>query len=156
MTILLGSDHAGFALRRILANWLIERGYAVAEIGAQDERPYDYPDAAAELSARMQRGDAQMGVLMCGTGMGMCMTANKFKGIRAALCCSETAARLAREHNHANVLCLGARLITPDEAIRFLEVFLAEPESPEPRHVRRVSKIDELGESANAQAAPSR
>lgn len=146
MTVLLGSDHAGFALRRILTGWLVEQGNAVAEIGATDESAYDYPDAAVELSRRLQRGDAKFGVLICGTGIGMAMTANKFKGIRAAVCCSVQAAKLAREHNHANVLCLGARTTTPDEALELLKAFLTEPESSEPRHVRRVEKIDARGD----------
>lgn len=146
MTILLGSDHAGFVLRRILVDWLVERGYGVAEIGATGEDAYDYPDAAIELSRRIERGDAEKGVLICGTGIGMAITANKFKGIRAAVCWSVESARLARQHNHANVLCLGARLIGPELALEILEAFLATDESHETRHDRRVGKIDALGE----------
>jgi ribose 5-phosphate isomerase B len=132
MTILLGSDHAGFVLRRILVDWLVERGYGVAEIGATGEDAYDYPDAAIELSRRIERGDAEKGVLICGTGIGMAITANKFKGIRAAVCWSVESARLARQHNHANVLCLGARLIGPELALEILEAFLATDESHKP------------------------
>ena len=146
MTILLGSDHAGFVLRRILADWLVERGYGVAEIGSTGEDAYDYPDAAVELSRRIERGDAEKGVLICGTGIGMAIAANKFKGIRAAVCWSVESARLARQHNHANVLCLGARLIGPDLALEILETFLSTEESRETRHDRRVGKIDALGE----------
>jgi ribose 5-phosphate isomerase B len=156
MTILLGSDHAGFALRRILAAWLIDRGHAVAEIGATDATAFDYPDAAIEVARRIQRGDAPMGILICGTGIGMSMTANKFKGIRAAVCWNENSARLTREHNHANVLCLGSRLIETDTALAILEAFLSEPESAEPRHVRRVAKIDALGGCVDESAAVSR
>ncbi|MGI8923257.1 MAG: ribose 5-phosphate isomerase B [Fimbriimonadales bacterium] len=153
MTVLLGSDHAGFGLRRVLANSLIERGHAVAEMGATGEDAFDYPDAAIELSRRMQRGDAEFGVLICGTGIGMAITANKFGRIRAAVCWSTEAAKLAREHNHANVLCVGARLIDPDTAQSILDVFLATPESPESRHVRRVAKMDSLGECSEPAAA---
>jgi len=153
MTVLLGSDHAGFGLRRILSNTLIERGHAVAEIGSTGEDAYDYPNAAFELSRRMQRGDADFGVLMCGTGIGMSIAANKFKGIRAAVCWSVESAKLAREHNHANVLCVGARLIDPDAALAILDMFLSTPESLESRHERRVGKIDILGECAEPAGA---
>ncbi|MEW5883445.1 MAG: ribose 5-phosphate isomerase B [Armatimonadota bacterium] len=144
MTIVLGSDHAGFALRRIFAAHLVDLGHAVREVGATDESAYDYPDAAAEVAALLQRKEADMGILVCGTGIGMAMTANKFKGIRAATCWSVDAAKLAREHNHANILCIGARLIEPDLAMRILESFLETPPSDEERHARRVGKIDAL------------
>lgn len=144
MTIILGSDHAGFGLRRIFAAHLVDLGYAVREVGATDESAFDYPDAAVDVATRLQRGEADMGVLVCGTGIGMAMTANKFKGIRAATCWSVDSAKLAREHNHANVLCVGARLIEPDLATKILEAFLETPPSKEERHVRRVGKIDAL------------
>ena len=144
MTIVLGSDHAGFALRRIFAAHLVDHGHAVSEVGATDETAYDSPDAAAEVAMRVQRGEADMGILVCGTGIGMAMTANKFKGIRAATCWSEDSAKLAREHNHANILCVGARLIEPDLAMRILQSFLETPASDQERHVRRVGKIDML------------
>ncbi|MCH8274761.1 MAG: ribose 5-phosphate isomerase B [Armatimonadetes bacterium] len=146
MTFLLGSDHAGFALRRILANWLVDHGYAVSEFGATDESAFDYPDAAVEMSGRFAKGDGTFGVLVCGTGIGMAMAVNKFKGIRAAVCWNEDSARLSRQHTHANVLCLGGRLIPPEEAVKILEVFLSAEASRESRHVRRVGKIDKLGE----------
>lgn len=144
MTIVLGSDHAGFALRRIFAAHLVDGGHAVREVGATDESAYDYPDAAADVATRVQRGEADFGILVCGTGIGMAMTANKFKGIRAATCWSVESAKLAREHNHANILCIGARLIEPDLALQILDAFLETPPSDEERHVRRVGKIDAL------------
>lgn len=144
MTIVLGADHAGFALRRIFAAHLVDLGHAVREVGATDESAYDYPDAASEVAIRLQRGEADLGILVCGTGIGMAMTANKFKGIRAATCWSVDSAKLAREHNHANILCVGARLIEPDLALRILDSFLSTPPSDEERHVRRVGKIDAL------------
>ena len=145
MTILLGSDHAGFALRRIIANWLFERGYAVSEFGATDEGAFDYPDAALAVAEKVAAGDAPFGVLICGTGIGMAMTANKIPGIRAAVCWNVKSAELSREHNHANILCLGARLIPVEEALLILEAFLNAPPSEEPRHIRRVKKINEIG-----------
>lgn len=144
MTIVLGADHAGFALRRIFAAHLVDRGHAVREVGATNESAYDYPDAAAEVAKRVQRGEADFGILVCGTGIGMAMTANKFKGIRAATCWSVESAKLAREHNHANILCIGARLIEPDLALQILDAFHETPPSDEERHVRRVGKIDAL------------
>ncbi len=146
MTIHLGSDHAGFALRRILANHLVEKGYAVAEMGATDESAYDYPVAAGEVAERLVRGESEIGILICGTGIGMAMAANRYCGVRAADCWNEESARLAREHNHANILCLGARLIAPDAAIRIVEAFLDQEPSSEARHVRRIQKLDQLGE----------
>lgn len=145
MIILLGSDHAGFALRRILAQWLFDRGYAVSEFGATDENAFDYPDAAAAVAERISRGEAPFGVLICGTGIGMAMAANKFPGVRAAVCWDVRSARLSREHNHANVLCVGGRLISAEDAVAILEAFLNEPESQEARHIRRVGKINALG-----------
>jgi len=147
MTIIFGSDHAGFMLRRILSSRAIDQGHAVNEVGAMDEQPYDYPDAAAELCERLLRGEADFGVLICGTGVGMAIAANRFKGIRAAPVCNAEVAKLTRQHNHANVLCLGARLIDPDLAMEIFDAFLAEPSSDESRHQRRVAKMDEIGDA---------
>lgn len=146
MTIILGSDHAGFALRRILADHLVANGHAVAEVGATSEGAYDYPLAAQDVATRILRGEGDMGVLICGTGLGMAIAANRFRGIRAADCWNPEVARLAREHNHANVLCLGGRLITPDDAIRILDTFLATGTGPAPRYERRVGQLDKFGE----------
>lgn len=149
-TVVLGSDHAGFALRRILTTRLVDLGYAVSEYGATDETAYDYPDAAREVARRVSKGEADFGVLICGTGIGMAMAANKCPEIRAAVAWNEESARLTREHNHANVLCLGARLIEPDEAVKILDAFLSAAPSMEPRHVRRVQKLRQLGECTGA------
>ncbi|MEM4408319.1 MAG: ribose 5-phosphate isomerase B [Candidatus Caldarchaeum sp.] len=152
MTITLGSDHAGYALRRLLAGWLLDQGYAVSEVGATDETAYDYPDAAIEVCRRMLGKEADMGILICGTGIGMAMAANRLKGIRAATCWSKESARLARQHNHANVLCLGARLIKPEDALEILKTFMDEKPSLEERHLRRLGKVDELGENLAQEA----
>jgi len=153
MKIVFGSDHAGFALRRILSSRAIDQGHTVSEVGAKDDQPFDYPDAAADVARRVQKGEVDFGVLICGTGIGMSIGANRFRGVRAAVVWSEKTARLAREHNHANVLCLGARLIEPDLALQIFDAFLAEPESKEPRHVRRVDKMDEIGDAGQAAVA---
>ncbi|MDQ2987158.1 MAG: RpiB/LacA/LacB family sugar-phosphate isomerase [Armatimonadota bacterium] len=155
MTIIFGSDHAGFPLRRILASRAIDLGYAVSEVGAQDEQPYDYPDAAGELASRIQKGDADLGVLICGTGIGMSIAANRFKGVRAAVAWNERVARLAREHNFANILCLGARLIDSDQAIEIFDAFLHEPVSGETRHARRVAKMDAIVDAQTPTAIAS-
>ncbi|MEO7454580.1 MAG: ribose 5-phosphate isomerase B [Fimbriimonadales bacterium] len=153
MKIVFGSDHAGFALRRILSSRAIDQGHTVSEVGARDEQPYDYPDAAAEVARRVQAVGVDFGVLICGTGIGMAIAANRFKGVRAANVWNEHTARMAREHNHANVLCLGGRLIAPDEALKIFDAFLAEPESKEARHARRVDKMDMLGDAGEAAVA---
>jgi len=156
MTIIFGSDHAGFVLRRILSSKAIDQGHAVSEVGAMDEQAYDYPDAAAELCERLLRGEADFGVLICGTGVGMAMAANRFKGIRAAPAWNPEVAKLTRQHNNANVLCLGARLIEPEEATAIFDAFLAEPASEDSRHVRRVAKMDQIGDADPAPALRSR
>jgi ribose 5-phosphate isomerase B len=120
-----------------------------------DEQAYDYPDAAEELCRRLLRGEADFGVLICGTGVGMAMAANRFRGIRAAAAWSPDVAKLTRQHNNANVLCLGARLIEPDLAMAILDAFLAEPASEESRHQRRVAKMDEIGDADPAHAIRS-
>jgi ribose 5-phosphate isomerase B len=142
MTIVLASDHAGFTLRSHLAEFVRNKGDEAIEVGARSEEPYDYPDAADEAVAYVLDGRARFGVFVCGTGIGICMRANRYKGIRGAPCTSVQMALLAREHNDANVLCLGARL-TPDSlAVQILEAFLSEPASDVERHKRRVAKLD--------------
>jgi ribose 5-phosphate isomerase B len=142
MTIVLASDHAGFTLRRHLAEFICDGGNEAIEVGATSEEPFDYPDAADEAVAYVLDGRARFGVFVCGTGIGICMRANRYKGIRGAPCTSVQMALLAREHNDANVLCLGAR-ITPDSlAVQILEAFLSEPASEVERHKRRVAKLD--------------
>jgi ribose 5-phosphate isomerase B len=153
MRIVFGSDHAGFALRRILSSRSIDQGHMVSEVGAQDEQPFDYPDAAAEVARRVQAGEVDFGVLVCGTGIGMAIAANRFKGVRAANVWSEHTAKMAREHNHANVLCLGGRLVAPDDAVKIFDAFLVEPESKEARHARRVDKMDGIGDADEAAVA---
>lgn len=140
MRLILASDHAGFAMRRDLMMWLGENGYECAEAGAMSAERYDYPDAADELVARLAQFD--LGILLCGTGIGISIRANRHSGVRAALCTTELMASLAREHNHANVLCLGARITGADQALAIVRAFLEAPESHEPRHEARVQKLD--------------
>ena len=138
--IALGADHAGFPLKEELKSWLIERGYEVVDCGTQSAESVDYPDYAAAVAGAVTAGKAGRGVLVCGTGLGMAMAANKVPGIRAAACTDVYTARLSREHNDANVLALGARITARDSAIEILESWLA-AEFAGGRHARRVAKL---------------
>ncbi len=138
--IALGADHAGFPLKEELKSWLIGRGYDVVDCGTQSAESVDYPDYAAAVAGAVTAGKAGWGVLVCGTGLGMAMAANKVPGIRAAACTDVYTARLSREHNDTNVLALGARITARDSAIEILEAWLA-AEFAGGRHARRVAKL---------------
>jgi len=145
MKIVLGSDHAGFRVRQNLARLLQSMGHEVRQLGAIDENAYDYPNASDSVAGEILSGNAQMGILVCGTGIGVSIRANRHRGIRAAVCCNPTMARLAREHNHANVLCMGARIVSESQAQEIARAFLEEAESQESRHVKRVELLDSGG-----------
>lgn len=142
MKIAFGADHAGYCLELELIQWAQSQGHDVSRFGAESTDPYDYPDAADLVAAAVIDAQADFGVLICGSGIGVDIRANRYPQIRAANCCSAQMAALSREHNHANVLCLGARLIDADLARTILQTFLATPESQEPRHCRRIEKMD--------------
>jgi RpiB/LacA/LacB family sugar-phosphate isomerase len=139
--IALGSDHAGFQLKESLKRHLEGARVAVTDLGANSAESCDYPDYARVVGEAVTAGRSDFGLLICGTGIGMSMAANKIPGIRAALVRDERTAALARQHNNANVLCLGATSTTPDEAIRILDVFLASSFEGG-RHERRVAKME--------------
>ncbi len=141
--IAIGADHAGFPLKEHLRSLLEERGLAVQDVGTSDESSCDYPDFAHAVASRVERGDADLGLLVCGTGIGMAITANRHApGVRAAVCSEPFSARMAREHNDANVLCLGQRVVGMGLAGAILDAFL-DAEFEGGRHRRRVDKIDE-------------
>jgi len=141
MTVVgLGADHAGFPLKEDLKAWLITRGYDVVDFGTQSADAVDYPDYAAAVASAVTAGKADFGVLVCGTGIGMAIAANKLPGIRAAACSDAYTARMSREHNDANILALGARITGRDAAIEILETWLAAAFAGG-RHARRVDKI---------------
>jgi ribose 5-phosphate isomerase B len=142
MRLAFGADHAGYCLREELAQWAKDQGYEVEELGAQSTEPYDYPDASDLVARDLLERKADFGILVCGSGIGVDIRANRYDHIRAANCTSTEMAELSRLHNHANVLCLGARLVDADKAKDILRTFLATQESQEPRHVRRVEKMD--------------
>ena len=140
MKIAIGSDHAAFDVRKIVAQALRKDGHDVTEMGAPSTESYDYPDAAKAVGEAVVGGKAQQGILLCGTGIGVCISANKIHGIRAALCHDEFTTRMAREHNDANVLCLGGRVLAPEKAVELARLYLATPFAGG-RHQRRVDKI---------------
>ena len=143
IVVALGADHAGFPLKEDLKAWLIAEGYDVVDFGTQSADSVDYPDYAAAVGSAVTAGKADRGVLVCGTGIGMAMVANKVPGVRAAACSDAYTARMSREHNDANILALGARITGRDAAIEILETWLR-AEFAGGRHARRVEKIVEL------------
>lgn len=146
MTIALGSDHAGFALRQAIRTHLIAQGHVVNEYGATSEDRFDYPVASNLVADQILKQKAEFGILVCGTGIGVSIRANRFRGIRAALCTSNEMALLAREHNYANVLCLGARILEQGHALEIVDSFLSGGEDHAERHENRVDLLDaELG-----------
>ena len=147
-TIIIGSDHAGFDLKERVKEWLEERGFSVEDLGSRSPEQVDYPDYAHKVAEAVGSGRRARGVVICGTGIGVSIAANRHKGVRAAVVCSEDTARLAREHNDANVLALGGRTLDPALAERILDVWLETPFAGG-RHARRVAKIEiEGGEAA--------
>lgn len=141
--IAMGSDHAGYEMKLCLAEHLKERGYEVKDFGTFSTESCDYPDFAKAVANAVVDGTAERGVLVCGTGIGMSIAANKVKGIRAAVLSDEFSAQATREHNDANILCLGARVIDNDKAVKLLDIFMDTPFSEGANHVRRISKLEQ-------------
>ena len=137
----IASDHAGFAYKEKLIGELINLGYNVKDFGPSSAESVDFPDYAHPLAKAVADDKDSKGILICGTGNGMCMAANKHKNIRAALCWSTEIAALAREHNNANIVCMPARFVSYEEAWNIIKVFL-QTEFSEGRHINRINKID--------------
>ena len=142
-TIAVGSDHAGYSLKQRLAAELRSIGHEVLDLGAHDADRVDYPDFGAAVGRAVAGAEADLGVCVCGSGIGIAMAANKVPGVRAAPVHDATSARLARQHNDANVLCLGERLLDPDVASEAVRAWL-DAEFEGGRHVGRVAKLAEL------------
>ncbi len=142
-TVAIGADHGGFELKQLLAEHIRSRGYSVEDCGTHSTDAVDYPKIAAEVAQRVADGRAAVGVIVDGAGIGSCMTANKFPGVRAALCYDLSSARNSREHNNANVLTLGASLIGAGLARQIVDTFL-DTECTAERHLRRAAMIDEI------------
>jgi ribose 5-phosphate isomerase B len=140
MKLVIASDHAGLGLKTELLEVLKARGVEVQDLGTHSGESVDYPDFASRLSRSVGAGDFPLGVLICGTGIGMSIVANKYRGVRAAVCTTEFEARMARAHNDANVLCLGQRVVGGGVARAILEAFLSQPFEGG-RHEKRVQKI---------------
>jgi ribose 5-phosphate isomerase B len=144
MIVAVCSDHRGFECKRHMLVVLRKLGHEVIDVGCDGTGPADYPDFAVLLARLVSAGKADVGICFDGTGVGMSMTANRFRGVRAAQVYDEVHARRAREHNHANVLSLGADLIGDEQMRKIIEIFLATPYG-EGRHRRRVEKIEQFG-----------
>jgi ribose 5-phosphate isomerase B len=140
-TIPIGADHAGFALKERLKGELREMGYDVEDVGTTSDDSVDYPDFAHQVANRVERGEAQRGILLCGSGLGMAYAANRHHGVRAAVAWSPEIARLSREHNDANVLVLPARFLEAETGVEILRTWL-DTKFEGGRHVRRLEKIE--------------
>lgn len=141
--IAIGSDHAGFEMKEALKKHLEEKGYEVKDFGTDSDQSCDYPEFAKAVSHCVADGMADKGVLVCGTGIGMSMAANKVKGIRAAVVGDAFSAQATREHNDANIICMGARVINLEKAVEFLDIFMSTEFSNGENHIRRISKLED-------------
>lgn len=139
--IAIGCDHAAVELKNKIKAHLEERGFELKDFGCYDGKSVDYPDYAKEVAVSVQSGECDKGILICGTGIGMSIVANKFKGIRCAHCGDTFSAKATRQHNDANVLALGERVTGVGLALDIVDIFVDTPFSGEPRHVRRLDKI---------------
>jgi ribose 5-phosphate isomerase B len=141
--IAIASDHTGVALKHTVRQHLRTRGLAVHDLGTDTSEPVDYPDTAAAVATQVARREADAGIVIDGAGLGSTIAANKIRGIRAAMCLNPTLARYARQHNGANVLALGATLITGEDALQIVDTFIDTP-MREARYIRRLAKIRNL------------
>lgn len=141
--IIIGADHGGFELKGHIVKYLVEQGFEVEDVGTYSEESCDYPDIAQKLAKRVASGEFEKGILICGTGIGISISANKIKGIRAALCGDVYSAKMTRKHNDANILCMGGRVIGRELAFMIVDTFL-NTEFEGGRHQRRIDKIHNL------------
>ena len=138
--IAIGSDHAGFELKQIIVEHLSSRNVDFVDFGTNSLDSVDYPDFAKRVADEVSNKDLVMGILVCGSGQGMAMTANRYKDVRAAICHNSDVAKVTREHNDANILCLGSRFIEEAEALKCVDVFLS-TDFEGKRHLKRINKI---------------
>jgi len=139
--VYLGADHGGYLLKEGIQNYLKQSKIEVVDLGTYDEESVDYPEIAREVAEKVIENEGSLGILVCGTGIGMSMTANKVAGIRAAVCTDEFTAGATRKHNNANVMCLGGRVTDPDLSYKMVDIFLG-TDFEGGRHERRVGKIE--------------
>lgn len=154
MKVAIGSDHAGFELKQKVLAWLREKACEVQDVGTHSEARCDYPDFAKVVAEKVSRGEVERGILVCGSGIGMSIAANKVAGVRAAECVDPYMAEVSRSHNDANVLCLGGRVVGEDVARKMVEIWLSTPFEGG-RHAQRVEKIREI-ERQNLKGPPAR
>lgn len=140
--IALGSDHGGYGLKQEIIKHLTEKGIAFQDYGCDSEEACDYPVFGKAVADAVASGECEKGILICGTGIGMSMAANKVSGVRAAVCHDCFSAQATREHNDANVLAMGARVIGPGLALKIVDIFLETPFSNDERHIRRIGMIE--------------
>jgi len=150
MRISIGADHRGFPLKQQLVPWLRSQGHEVADVGTTSDQSTDYPIYASQVARQVAQGQAERGILVCGTGVGMCITANKVRGVRATVAADEALARVSRQHNNVNVLCLGEKT-EPAAAQKIVATWLA-TEFEGGRHSRRIDEIAEV-ERAESQVS---
>ena len=146
MKIAVGCDHGGFDHKNAIADHLKQRGFEVVDYGIYENKSVDYPDIASKLCKGILEGEADLGILVCGTGIGMSIAANKFKGIRAAACSEHFSAKYTRLHNNSNVLCLGGRVIGIGTALELADLFV-NTEFEGGRHQNRIDKIEKIENS---------
>lgn len=142
MNLVIACDHAGYAMKENVKKYLIEQGHAVTDCGTDSEASCDYPVFAKALCKEITDGKAELGILICGTGIGMSMAANKVKGIRAAVCSDYFSAKFTRAHNDANVMCLGARVTGEGLALELIDIFLNTPFEGG-KHLRRIAMFED-------------
>lgn len=148
--IAIGGDHAGFDMKAMLVGFLGEQGIEVLDCGPADDSPCDFPDVAEKVGLEVIQGSVDRGILVCGSGVGVSVAANKIPGIRASLCHDSYSSRQGVEHDDMNILCIGARVIGPELAMEIIRSFLGAKYAPQPRHQRRVDKILEIERKAAA------
>ena len=146
MKIALGSDHAGFAYKEEIKRYLKQKGMEVSDFGTRSIDSTDYPIYAVKVGQAVASKNVDLGILICGTGIGMSIAANKVKGVRAAACQSNFCVQATKEHNNANVLCLGSRSNTIDEVLEFVDIFVNTPYSKGERHQKRIDLIHQFEE----------
>ena len=140
--IALGCDHGGYELKQEVIKYLEEKKLAYKDFGTYSKDSCDYPLYAKAVAKAVSEGECEQGILICGTGIGISIAANKVKGIRAALCHDCFSAEATRQHNNANILCMGGRIVGPGLAIKIVDTFLNTPFSNDERHIRRINKIE--------------
>ncbi|ORJ63568.1 ribose 5-phosphate isomerase B [Geothermobacter hydrogeniphilus] len=149
----IASDHGGLELKQAIFDYLQQRGIEVQDLGTNGDASVDYPDFGEKVAARVSCGEAQSGILICGTGIGMSIVANKFPGVRAALVTDNFTARMAKEHNNANVLVMGGRVLDVGQALEMVETWL-DTEFEAGRHQRRLDKIAQLEKRLRGESSP--